>query len=249
MARVTVADHGRVRVLTLDRPEVLNAVDEAMFLELADVFGSAAADDGVAVVVVTGAGRAFCAGMEMGAMREPAPLARLGEFVEALTGFPKPLVAAVNGVGVGVGMTMLAHFDLVLMASNARLRAPFAQLGLTAEVGSSVLFPERMGWQDAMWVLASGRWFDAEECRRIGLVWRVCPPDRLLDEAMDVAGELAAQPLVSLLATKRLLLAGGRPRRVMEAHEREMAEFTTLLGGPANAEAVAAFERRSQRSQ
>ena len=166
-----------------------------------------------------------------------------------MASFPKPLIAAVNGLGVGWGMTILAHCDFVLMSTTAKLKTPFVQLGLTAEAGSSVTFAERFGWQKAAYILMSSDWIDAEESLRIGLALRVVAPDRLLPETLDFARKLAAGPIESLVATKRLMLAGGRAEQVMAAHQREMAAYSRgaapLMGGPANREAVrAAFAEK-----
>lgn len=238
-------DHGRVRVLTLDRPEKLNAFCGDLYDALYDAFTAAADDPGVAVVVLTGSGRAFSAGQDLGEMLAPPtrPDGRPYGFtglVEAVSGFPKPLVAAVNGLGVGLGMTILAHCDLVLIADTARLRAPFAALGVVPEAASSVLFPERMGWQEAAWWLFSAEWLDADDAVRAGLAWRKVPADRLMEEALAVAGRIASMPVASLVGTKQLLVAA-RMERVRAAREREDEMFRRLIGGPANREAIAAF--------
>ena len=148
------ADH--VRVLTMNRPDKLNAFNLALFAGLADELEAAAADDEVRVVVLTGAGRAFSAGADLtdmgrartergsGTATDPA-----GRVQQAAESFPKPLVAAVNGVGVGLGFTILGYCDFAFIARSARLRTPFTQLGLSPEASSSFLFPLRMGWQNA----------------------------------------------------------------------------------------------------
>jgi enoyl-CoA hydratase/carnithine racemase len=238
-------DSGRVRRLTLNRPEALNAFNNALFAAVRDALQKAEQDAGVAVVVLTGEGRAFSAGQDLAEMR--AMLDGGGEahqfpsFFAQLTSFRKPLVAAVNGIGVGIGMTMLAHCDVVLMASDARLRTPFPQLGLAPEAGSSALFPLLMGWQWAAYTLLSGKWLTAEEAHAAGLVWKVCPRQDLLEQAMTVATEIAANPIPSLIATKELMLAGGRRVLAQQAHAREIAAYRPLVGAPANREAVAAF--------
>ena len=107
-------------------------------------------------------------------------------------------------------MTMLSHCDLVLMSSTAKLRTPFPQLGLAPEAGSSGLFPMRMGWQNSAYTLLSGNWISAEDALQAGYVWKVCPPEELIDQAMAVATEIAANPIPSLIATKELMLGGGR---------------------------------------
>ena len=245
-------DHDRVRLLTINRPEALNAMNNQVFSAIADSLAAAATDLGTAVVVITGNGRAFSAGQDLQELQNlsqgPASEHQFPRMLKQLTNFKKPLIAAVNGLGVGIGMTFLAHCDLVLMASDARLRTPFPQLGLAPEAGSSATFIERMGWQNAAYTLMSGRWFSAAECLEMGLVWRLCEPPELMTRALAVAAELAINPIPSLIATKELMLASGRPTYAWAAHEREARAYETLLGAPANKEALAAFiEKREPR--
>ncbi len=244
-----IENMGRVQQLTLNRPEALNAFNNELYGAVRDALGKAEEDSTVAVVVITGEGRAFSAGQDLSEMRAMLDgggrTHQFPSFLSQLTSFRKPLIAAVNGLGVGIGMTMLAHYDLVLMASNARLRTPFPQLGLAPEAGSSALFPLVMGWQHAAYTLLSGKWLTAEEAREAGLVWRICPQAELLEQTMAVATEIAANPIPSLIATKELMLAGGRLALAKEAHAREVQAYKHLVGAPANREAVAAFlERR-----
>jgi enoyl-CoA hydratase/carnithine racemase len=250
-----VNDTNRVRTLTLDRPEALNAFDTALYDDLAGGLRDAAADPDVAVVVLTATGRAFSAGQDLGEMADLGVLSDrvdAGEtsvdqgmsgfpaLLDALQAFDKPLVAAVNGLGVGIGFTILAHCDLVLASTAARFRAPFCPLGVAPEAASSLLFPERMGWQRAAWVLFSGAWVSAEEAVELGIAWKVCEPEALLDEAMDVAATIAKWPIPSLVATKRAMLHA-RSADVREARATEDASFVKLVGTPANLEALTAF--------
>ncbi|MFT4561307.1 MAG: enoyl-CoA hydratase/carnithine racemase [Gammaproteobacteria bacterium] len=242
---ILTQDEGRVRRLTINRPEALNAMNNEVFATIADALAAAESAETIAVVVITGCGRAFSAGLDLqelqnrtdGETAEP----QFPRMLKTLTHFKKPLIAAVNGLGVGIGMTFLAHCDLVLMASDARLKTPFPQLGLAPEAGSSSTFIERMGWQNAAYTLMSGRWFSAAECLEMGLVWRVCESKGLLDDTLAIATEIARNPIPSLIATKELMLASGRPAQAWAAHEREAKAYERLLGAPANAEAVAAF--------
>ncbi len=237
------ADEGRIRTLTINRPDALNAMNNGVFTAIREALDAAADDEAIAVVVITGEGRAFCAGQDLTEMLsvEEGVEHQFPAMLRRLTTFPKPLIAAVNGLGVGIGMTMLAHCDLVLMASDARLRTPFPQLGLAPEAGSSWTFSSVMGWQDAAHVLLTGRWFSADECREKGLVWKVCEPAELMGETMAVAAEMAANPIPSLIATKQLMLDAGRTEAALAAHKRELIAYGPLMGGPANREAVAAF--------
>jgi enoyl-CoA hydratase/carnithine racemase len=243
-----IDDGDGVRLLTLNRPDVLNAFDTPLYQACADALNDAAARDDIAVVVITGEGRAFSAGQdlaEMAALADPtATGAGAGHgfpvFVDAVMAFPKPLLAAVNGIGVGIGLTLLPHCDLVLIADTARLRGPFVPLGVVPEAAASVTLPAVMGAQRAAHLLFTGGWIDAEEAVAAGLALRSCPGDRLLDDTMTLAREIAALPLASLVATKQLLHAGRTDAR-RAARAREDAEFARLTGAAANREALASF--------
>ena len=243
---VVCQDHGRVRVIKIYRPQALNSMNNSVFGGIRDALADAESNDSIAVAIVTGEGRAFSAGQDLQEMQDGLSNSEGGDhqfpsMLKQLTEFKKPLVAAVNGLGVGIGMTFLAHCDLVFMSSDARLKTPFPQLGLAPEAGSSYTFATRMGWQNAAYVLMSGRWFSAQECLEMGLVWKVCEPEDLMDKALEVSQELAVNPIPSLIATKELLMAPGRPEKAWAAHKRENGAYAKLLGAPANTEAVAAF--------
>jgi len=236
---------GRVCVLTLNRPGALNAFNDALYMALAQALRDAAASPDVAVVVITGEGRAFSAGQDLaelsdGRSHEQRQHDGFRPFIRALESFPKPLIAAVNGLGVGIGMTMLPHCDLVLVSDAARLRAPFAALGLTAEAGTSFLLPQRMGWQAAAHALFSAHWIDADEALRSGIAYRKVAAADLMNQALALADEIASVPVASLVATKTLMLDARVPSS-QAARAREDAVFGPLVGGPANREAVAAF--------
>jgi len=189
-ALVQIDDTNRVRTLTLNRPDALNAFSEALYDATTIALKEAAADPDVSVVLLTGAGRAFSAGNDLVEMQEMVtnPEYQMGEYgfpglIEALTAFPKPLICAVNGVGLGIGTTILGYADLAFMSTTARLKCPFTSLGVASEAASSYLLPRLMGRQNAAWLLLSSEWVSAEEALRMGLVWRVCEPDDLLPEA------------------------------------------------------------------
>lgn len=226
-------DHPGVRVVTLHRPAARNAFDTALYRATAAALDGARADDGVKVVVVTGAGPAFSAGQDLDEMARLAA----GEPVEsgfpvllaALQAFDKPLVAAVNGPAVGIGFTMLPHCDLVLAAESARFRTPFAEMGLPPEAASSCLFPATMGWQRAAEVLFTGPWLSAEEAVACGIARRAVPDGELLAEALALADRIAAAPLRALRAIKSTMLAA-RADAVAAARRREERAFAEVLG-------------------
>ncbi|MEE6169713.1 MULTISPECIES: enoyl-CoA hydratase/isomerase family protein [unclassified Mycolicibacterium] len=254
-----IDDVNRVRTLTFNRPDALNAFNEALYDETTVALRAAADDPEVGVVLLTGTGRAFSAGndlVEMQARISGAGLAPRdndpgflpGEhgfygMLDALVDFPKPLICAVNGLGVGIGATILGFADLAFMSSSARLKCPFTSLGVAPEAASSYLLPRLIGRQNAAWLLMSSEWITAEEAKDMGLVWRVCAPEELLPEARRHAEVLAAKPLSSLKAVKQTMLAPIRAD-IVAAVEREKALFVELVGAAANVDALAAFADR-----
>ena len=242
---ISITNDGAVRSLLLDRPEALNAFNNAMFDDLTDALLAAAKDETVKVVTLSGVGRAFSAGLDLASIGtdEPEPKHGFPGLYEALLEFPKPLLLAINGLGVGVGCTICGLVDLVFMAKSARLRCPFSALGLTAEAGSSITFPTLLGHQAATWVLMSSEWLDADTCQRLGLTFATVADAELLSVTQQHAQILAAQPLASLMTTKELLMV---PRReaLRSAHELETAAMASLMGGAANQEAIAAFRQK-----
>lgn len=247
---IRVETTGRVQIITLNRPDALNAFNDEMYKAVGDALRAAATNSDVSVVVITGTGRAFSAGQDLGEMgdssrREQGIVARFPDFISAAATFPKPLLAAVNGIGVGIGLTLLPHCDLVYMSDKARLRAPFAPLGVTVEAGNSYLLPEVLGWANAANILFTGKWIEASEAKEIGLVFQVSEADRLMGDVMDKAEEIAAMPLVSLVATKKLMIEH-RSEGFKKARASEDKAFARLTGAPANREAIAAFMEKRE---
>jgi enoyl-CoA hydratase/carnithine racemase len=246
-----VRDDSRIRVLTLDRPEALNAFNEALYDATTEALLEASVSSRIAVVVITGNGRAFSAGTDVVEMASrttdpesfQAGVHGFPGLIDQLTAFPKPLLCAVNGLALGVGATILGFADLALMSTVAKLRCPFTDLAVAPEAGSSYLLPLLMGRQRAAWLLMSGAWFSAEECEQMGLVWRVTAPDDLLPATLEAARTLATKPMASLVETKRTIAAAHR-ELIGAARERENRAFARLLGRPANLEAFAALAER-----
>jgi enoyl-CoA hydratase/carnithine racemase len=224
-----------VRVLTFDRPERLNSFTAADYRDLHLALDACLTDDSVHAVVLTGAGRAYSAGAD----RSLLNLVRAGQgdagtefnrLLEVLGGFDKPLLAAVNGVAVGIGATMLMYCDLVLVAETARLRLPFTELGIVPEAGSSALLPRRLRWPDLTWAVLSSEWIDASAAVDMGFAWRQVPDDQLVDETLSAAVKIAKLDNAAVRATKRLI-AAGRADIAKAAAEREAAELSRLLRG------------------
>jgi enoyl-CoA hydratase/carnithine racemase len=250
---VEIEDTGRVRVITLDRPKARNAFDEEHYDLVTEALIEADTDPGVAVIVFTGSGTSFCAGtdvLEMASrVSDPANF-KAGKhgfpgLINQLTEFRKPFICAVNGLGVGIGATILGFADLALMSTAARLRFPFTRLGVAPEAASSVLFPTLIGRQAATWALLSSEWIPAEEALELGIVWKVCEPEELMAETMRRAQVLATKPISSLVASKELI-AGPMKAAIVAARGREDAAFQVLLGGPANIEAMTAFAEKRE---
>lgn len=242
-----INDEDRVRTITLDRPEALNAFNEALYDATTEALLAAAEDPDVAVVVLTGSGRAFSSGTDLLEMHarttDPTFVPGTHGFtglIDALVAFPKPLVCAVNGLGLGIGATILGFADLALMSTSARLKCPFTSLGVAPEAASSYLLPRLVGRQDAAWMLLSAEWVSAEEALATGLVWRLCEPDDLMSTTLTHAKLLARRPIASLVAVKRTMTAP-LAQGIRAARDLENAAFAELMGAPANVEALSAF--------
>jgi enoyl-CoA hydratase/carnithine racemase len=232
-AAARVVDRDHVRVVTLARPERKNAFNQDLYLAVADALADAASDTDVHCVVVTGDGTAFSSGQdlaEMAAIADGTSTNADGftRLLEQLESFPKPLIAAVNGPAVGIGMTMLLHCDIVVVAHSARLRVPFSELGVPPEAGSSALLADRIGWQRAAEVLFTSRWIDAETAVEFGLAVRAVPDDELMLETSALATTIARQSPDAVATAKRLMLAA-RGARAEDARDRESTAFATLF--------------------
>jgi enoyl-CoA hydratase/carnithine racemase len=226
-------DADGVRTIVIDRAEAKNAFTRDMWIETRRLLLEADARDNIKVIVLTGVGDVFTAGADLKEMQSAvASSADAGrpfhEALDALEHFSKPAIAAVNGTGVGIGFTMLPYFDIVVMADAARLKAPFATMGLAPEAGSSASLPARMGWQAASHAFFTGAWIDAASALESGLAWKVVPAAELAATVAAVAAEIAKNPLVSLVETKALMRAA-RGDAVREARQRESEVFRRLL--------------------
>lgn len=244
-----------IRVVWLDRKDALNAFNGDMMDELCEAFMSAATDPSTKVLVLTGAGRAFSAGADLkakgAAQAEPKGAAQaepkhgLNGLLEAIIDFPKPFIVAANGLGVGIGCTILGLADMAFAATSARFRCPFSSLGLTAEAGSTFTFGRLLGHQKASWFLLSSEWISASQAVDAGLIMEVFSDEVFVEQVMEKAAILANLPLASLMQTKALMM---RPLRdsMKAAIIAEGEALASLAGGVANREAVRAFlEKRT----
>ena len=225
-------NHGPVQLLEFDRPEQLNAVDRVLAESMVATLDSAADDDTVAAVVLTGQGRAFCAGVDLSYLQameiEQADSRPMLAFIDSIRRFEKPLIIAVNGLAVGIGATLCLHADLVFDGTSARFRAPFAAIGVAPEVGSSWLLPQQVGFQFASWMLLSAAWVDSDEAMRRGLVLDVVPDDQLRTTAIAAAATIAENDAAALRSAKQVLRSWRSPL-VDTAMTVENAEFRKLF--------------------
>ncbi len=230
-----------VALLVMNRPEKKNALTDAMYHALADGMAAAEADGAVGAVLLAGAGGNFTTGNDivdfLAAAKGGAGGRGVGRFLMAQVEGKKPLIAAVEGLAVGVGATTLFQCDLVYAAESASIRTPFVDLGLVPENGSSLLAPRLMGHARAFEMLALGEPFDARRAEAAGIVNRVVPAERLMETALAAARRLAAKPREALLATRAMLRPD--PEAVKAVSLAESRAFAERLG---SAEARAAFE-------
>jgi enoyl-CoA hydratase/carnithine racemase len=208
---VLVADDGAVRLIRMNRPEKKNALTQQMYEAMTQALREAAANEAIRAIVLAGAPGAFCAGADIGEFLEAAQSGGLRpktvEFLHTLARNQKPLVAAVGGLAVGIGTTMLLHCDYVVAATAATLATPFSRLGLIPEAGSSLLAPKRMGHARAFALLVMGRPLSAEAAKEVGLVNEVVDAALVDQVALKAAQEIAALP-PGAIATSRALLRG-----------------------------------------
>ena len=227
-----------IATITLNRPEKLNAYTVDMGEEIVTAFDALRDDDAVRVVILTGAGRGFCAGVDLDHLKAQASAThiegpRLGEerlvreFPLDLLNYPKPVIAAINGHAIGVGITMVLPCDIRLAADNAKLGVTFAKMGILPGLGSTHLLPRLVGTAKARELILTARVIPATEAAAIGLVNRVVAPDQLMQEAREMATAMAECKPAVLRAAKALLLQGeaGRLTEAMQNEQQASAEL------------------------
>lgn len=243
MQHILTQREGAILRIGIHRPHKKNALTAAMYVALANALNEADADRAVRVVMLHGSEEAFTAGNDINDFLVNPPRdenSGVARFLRAIVDAKKPLVAAVAGPAVGVGVTMLLHCDFVYAANNARFALPFVSLGLCPEGASSYLLPMMAGYQRAAKLLLLGEPFDAATGREIGFVTEVVAPGELMNAASSVARKLAALPPSSVRITKGLMKRGLR-----EGIDAQMAEelkhFVERLDSPEAKEAFSAF--------
>ena len=250
MSSVLVHNDGGVRLITLNRPERLNSLDAPCRAELLDALERAERSDEIRVVVLTGAGRAFCTGQDIAAAEE---LVDAGATVRdtynplaaALRRMPKPAIAAVNGPAVGAGLGLALCCDLRLIARSAYLACSFSRVALVPDTGSTVTLLRQLGHAHAFEVAYTGRRISADEALATRLVNEVVDDEELLTRAWELAHTLAAGPALAYGLTKQLLVAAAQQDEdtvlALEAQYQGLA-----AADPAHAEAVEAVLKKSR---
>ena len=242
---IAVIEQAGVLEIHIDRPDKKNALTAAMYRAMTAALADASARADIGAVLFAGRGDAFCAGNDLkDFLAGPEGGAAAFAFIRAIVAFDKPLVAAVQGLAVGVGTTMLFHCDLIYAAPDARFVMPFVNLGIVPEAGSSLLAPALMGHAKAAAMLMLGEPMDAQGADRAGLVTAIVPADQLLDHARARAAALMAKPPQALAVTRRLMK--GDPAMLTARIEEEARLFRESLTSPEAQEAFTAFfEKRA----
>jgi enoyl-CoA hydratase/carnithine racemase len=241
-----------VQIIRLMRTDKKNALTGDMYDAMAAALDRADASSDIACTVFLGAPGAFTAGNDINDFVRRSTAMSAGEmptggkiatpstdFIRRLPKTTKPLIAAVDGLAIGIGVTLLLHCDLVFASPNASFKAPFLDLGIIQEAGSSLTGPERLGYQNAFELLVLGTVWTAERAYAAGLVNAVVPSDTLEAVALDAARKLASKPRAALLAARRMLK--GDTKSVSTMIEDEVEVFKDLMRSPEAREAFAAF--------
>jgi enoyl-CoA hydratase len=243
---------GNVMLITLNRPEVLNAAHEAMHSELATIWADISRDEETRVVVVTGAGRAFSAGGDLSMVERQignydlvtSMLKEMSDLVYNMANCDKPIVSAINGVAVGAGLVVALMADISICASDARLGDGHVRLGVAAGDHAAIIWPLLCGLAKAKYYLLTGEMVSGDEAERIGLVSKALPVEAVLPEAMRVATQLAAGPQLAIRLTKRAL--NGWVRDAGSIFDQSAAyEMLTFMGEDIKEGLASLREKRS----
>lgn len=242
---ISVSVQDRVLTIQMNRLEKKNALTGAMYHGMIDGLKQAENDPAVRVVLITGSQDCFTAGNDLVdfANAKPGEASPALLYLETLAAVQKPILAAVGGVAVGIGTTMLLHCDLVYATASARFQLPFVNLGLCPEAGSSFVLPALVGQRRAAELLFFGESFGAEAARDIGIVNEIVPEGELLAKATAKAQQLAEKPPTALRTAKELMKQSFA-ENIKSAMVRETKQFAALLQGPEAKEAMTAFMQR-----
>ncbi len=252
MPAIITTSAGGVRTITLNRPERLNAIDPELAEALPRAVDEAACSDDVRVVVITGAGRGFCSGLDISTpprlpestrVERLDPLAWVGRWATALVACEKPVIAAVNGVAAGAGFGLALAADIRLIAAGARLTAGYVRRALSPDAGVTYFLPRLVGASRATEILFTGRDIDAVEAERLGLAAAVLPDDVFGEQVAAYAARFAAGPPLAFALTKRLL-ASTFDAPLAAQLERELAYLKSCFASADAAEALRAFSEK-----
>ncbi|HUB65653.1 MAG TPA: enoyl-CoA hydratase-related protein [Methylocella sp.] len=240
--KVRIEREGAVLCVIFDRPEKKNALTGAMYLAATEALQDADRDPAIGAVLFAGSGGLFTAGNDIADFRaapgEPKDFPAF-VFIKALAACETPLVAAIEGIAIGIGATMMLHCDLVYVAPETMFRLPFVDLGLVPEAASSLLLPRRIGMAMAAEFLLLGEAFGADEALRLGLANAIVPASELWGVAIGRAGQLAAKPRAALAATRRMMR--GEARDIQARIEEEARLFSIAMRSDEARAAFAAF--------
>jgi len=248
-----------VATLTLNRPDKLNALDPLLLQESARVIRELNDDDEVKVLIITGAGRAFCSGADLvvpikgtdinqpgiGRRARIDPFVSFGWLIRQIEGFAKPVIAAINGIAAGGGLAITLACDIRIASGNARFSCVFVRRGLVADCGTTFYLPRMIGVDKALELMWTGDFIDAREAERIGLVTRVVPADELMKVSREFALRIARGPSVSIELQKRLTYEGLKATSVQAqmAHE-DFAQHVCYQTEDAREGAASFLEKR-----
>lgn len=234
---------GGIATLSFNRPDKKNAITADMYAALAQGLLDAASDDAVRVIVIAGSPGVFTAGNDLEDFLHHPPQGNdspVLRFMRSLRDQPKPVIACVDGLAIGIGTTLLMHCDMVYASERSRFAVPFTQLGLCAEFASSLLLPQLAGYHRAAEILLTGEFFSVETAAQMGLVNQILPASELENFVRSKAQALSALPRDAICTTKRLMKAA-QASTVEVVMQEELTEFTRLLSGPDAKEAFEAF--------
>lgn len=236
-----------IMVLKISCPERRNILDEASYTQLIEGVEAAEADDGVKVLIITGTENCFTAGNDLANYRALAEADSVMAitFLRRLQAFPKPAIAAAEGIAMGLGVSIVLHCDFAYAGSSTRFQLPFTHFALTPLGGTTWLLPRLAGHKKAAQMLLLGQAFAANEAQEIGLLSDTAPDGRALEQAFDCAARLLAKPLDALLATKALMREG-QTEAVNAALDREEQALLARCRTPEAQDAIDAFFARKR---
>ncbi|MCC7364384.1 MAG: enoyl-CoA hydratase/isomerase family protein [Dehalococcoidia bacterium] len=255
--QITSEQRGRVAVITLNRPEKLNAWTPRMSSEMMDAMNRAVDEPTIGAIVVTGAGRAFCAGADVDAVfrknseardtgaeanaEEAAMTGRTLNWVSFCRSMRKPTIAAINGTAVGIGVTMILPMDIRIASEEAKVGMFFVRMGLVPELASSGILPQMIGQARALEWCLSGRMVGAAEAKDAGMISEVVAGDQLVDRAIALGEQLAGQSSYSMYKIRQLVLDNTNESDTVEIMRREGVALEGAYTSWEHKEAIAAF--------